>query len=316
MREVVESGLSQEEEQKALTKIEEEAKSIEEQALAEMQEFGDTMVDVAQLQNRSIDIGDAIKESVEKIRDMINEAIVDAMPLIVASLETIAEVIEDIWSYIKTWMDPQFSEEQQKALAEEFGKARAGTGEDVTRVIAESQARVRTLREEEASASALGSAADVTARFIAGASEAWWETMRTGRLTTAPVEESLARSATATRSRRIAAEARQQAQTSAEQGTLSTRATGIYESFGQRTEQMAEGGWTSRERQFRREIDMMMAFLGATTETGTTAEREEAFRQSQALIDAIDESRRNRATGPTNQDRGTTRPTTDARGTR
>jgi hypothetical protein len=309
VRDVVESNLSGVEKQKALKKIQEEAKSIEAQSLDEMKEFGDTLTDVAGLQDRSIGIGDAIKESVEKIRDMINEAIVKAMPLIVKALEKISEVIQNIWAYVKTWIDPQFSEEQRAKLSGEFAKAKSGTKEETDKAIAAAESRRKVIEKEQKEETATGNVADAALRLAS----AGWKMI--GQVVSGEGDEidpnatrkALAGTVHATRIREGNALNREIASAHELQRFLSQKATGIYKEFSQRSTQMAEGGMTRKEQEFQARIDKLSARIETLTTEGTTAERIAAITQSQALIDAIDESRRNRATTPPNEDRGTTR---------
>lgn len=101
VRDVVDSNMTSNEKQEALKKIEEESKSLEEQALDEMKEFGDTTTHMAHLQDRSIGIGNDIKESVERIQKVINDAIARAMPLVVIALEKIADLVESIYLWLQ-----------------------------------------------------------------------------------------------------------------------------------------------------------------------------------------------------------------------
>jgi hypothetical protein len=102
LRDVVDSNLSQDERTKAIKKIEEESKSLEEQALEQQREFGDTTKHIAHLQDRSIGIGQEIKVAVERIQEVFNKAIIKALPIIVGQLTKTAEIVEAIYRFLES----------------------------------------------------------------------------------------------------------------------------------------------------------------------------------------------------------------------
>ena len=104
MREVVESGDDQESQMERLKELAAESKSIEEQGLDAMRKgFGDTVKRVAQLENRLIGMGEALKEPVERIQNVINRLIDRFFPVIVEALERIASFLEEIFRFIQDW---------------------------------------------------------------------------------------------------------------------------------------------------------------------------------------------------------------------
>ena len=156
VRDVVESNMSSEERQAALQKIQAEAKSIEEQALDEMREFGDTTEHMAHLQNRSVGIGDDIKVAVERMEKVLNAAIEHAMPIVVKALEKIADLMESIYNWLKNVLgdllgndvEEQFTDRKKKTLEDyenlkkairEGSISKADAAAEYQRIIGESQ---------------------------------------------------------------------------------------------------------------------------------------------------------------------------------
>lgn len=83
-----------------IDKVLKKTQSVDKQALAEMQEFGDTTRHMADLQNRSVGIGESIEDSVKRLEEVINEFVINALPLAVKALDKIATVVEDIYLWL------------------------------------------------------------------------------------------------------------------------------------------------------------------------------------------------------------------------
>lgn len=281
VRDVVNSNMTNAEKQEALKKIESEAKSIEEQALDEMKEFGDTTRHMAELQNRSIGIGDQIKESVEDIQRVVNELISEFMPEIAAALKAIASTVKAIWEYLQTWnpgeLDPTTDIMDQPLSVEEAGLSMANTASwALNSLAAEAMEAVGATEQARASRS-------VAERAIA--EEARRTNIRTIQ-SSRPEEE-----------------------------RLPVEATRIYRGAGRLQREMSEQGYTDRETENIRRLSIIVSELTRAIDSGNEERRDEVVHAGNQLIAAIDEARRSRAGSPPNEDRDSPRtPTRTGRG--
>lgn len=312
VRDVVNSNMSGTEKAEALKKIEEEAKSIEEQALDEMKEFGDTTRHMAELQNRSIGIGDDIKESVEDIQRVINELISEFMPQIAAALRTIADVIQELWAYLRPFLERQFSEEEKAEIEQNLQEVLGSGRSETDKYIKETGERIRGLERQAAESGPL-EVAGVAGAKARGVMDAVWNTLSTGR-SDQDLDELIDRRVreTTVGSRRQRIDA------------LSSARSTAQESIRTMTPDAAEAGLLARI-QNRRRYDVddeelarlreALTQLRSAVESDNDARIEREVAQSRALADAIDESRRNRAGSPPNEDRDSPRtPTRTGRG--
>jgi hypothetical protein len=147
VREVVEGSGTQAEKTAELTRIQEESKSVEEQALDEMRKFGDETRHLARLQEHAIVVGDAIKESVEKIETVINKAVEALLPDIARALERIATAVEGVWEFVQDHFGHEPDVEAAKAKLQ---RASEQGPKALAVVAAEHQAKAAELREQDA----------------------------------------------------------------------------------------------------------------------------------------------------------------------
>lgn len=306
VRDVVESNMSNAQKQEALKKIQDESKSIEAQALDEMKEFGDTTTHIAALQNRSIEIGDSIKNSVEEIQRVVNEAIARAMPYVVKALEKIAEIVENIWNYIKTWLDPQFTDKQHEQLKEQFKAAVAAGKSETEKAIAASQARVTKLSET--------ADPDLMDYVVLGGNimARVGEELTGGR--GADIDDIVAQSPMATAQRQIVAERQEQQQAQLAMDLSAADMERMQSALVTRRVGLEQGGVTSPEREHVSALNQAIIALSESFESESASRHQEVMEQSRALLSAVDEFRRSGVGRPPNESRGTNRPTRSGRG--
>lgn len=97
LREVNNSTLSSEEKQAKLNEVMEQTKPIEEQALHAMQKgFGDQVARTAELEARLVEMGDQIKDPMDKLADIVNHLVDSLFPVAVEILRDIASFLEDL----------------------------------------------------------------------------------------------------------------------------------------------------------------------------------------------------------------------------
>jgi hypothetical protein len=154
LRAVNDSGKDSTEKQKEIQKILENARPVEEQALEEMKEFGHTLQRVAGLEDRSVGIGEAIEESIERMQDVLNEMISKAMPVVVAALSKIANLMELIWHFMQeNWGGITGAEAttERASITKEFAalkerRAAGGSAADFEKGVAALQTRSRSVQ--------------------------------------------------------------------------------------------------------------------------------------------------------------------------
>lgn len=118
---VEEQGLTAKEKQEKIAELTAGQKSIDEQILDSMKEFGDTAVTLAELEDRTLGIGEKVEEHMKHIRDSINKLVDHFMPQIVKALEVIADLLRiTVDTTIGIWGDEDVtsSGKAQKSLKE------------------------------------------------------------------------------------------------------------------------------------------------------------------------------------------------------